>query len=200
MLASKLKKIAVTGGLASGKSTVCRFFKDLGAYVVSADEIVHQLLCLPSILGQQVVDIFGPEIIVNGQIDRSKIAKIAFREPTQLNSLEKLLHPAVRDEIEKQYQKATSNSLCPLFIAEIPLLFEKGDNHFDATIAVVADDELCVKRFEKSTGYSKIEFDKRMARQFSQKEKADHADFVILNDGNLTDLYSSVCDLFKKLT
>ncbi|MBA2729092.1 MAG: dephospho-CoA kinase [Parachlamydiaceae bacterium] len=200
MLVSHLKKIAVTGGLSCGKSTVCRIFKELGAYVVSADEVVHQLLSSPSVLSRQVVDLFGSDIIVNGQIDRSKIAKIAFRQATSLKSLEELLHPAVRDEIEMQYQLAASNPKYPLFIAEIPLLFETGaEKFYDATIAVVAQRDPCIQRFVKSTGQSKTEFDRRMARQLSQEEKAARANYVIVNDSNLTDLHSAVCDLFEKL-
>ncbi len=200
MLASHIKKIAVTGGLSCGKSTVCRLFKELGAYVVSADEVVHQLLSSSSALTQQVVELFGAEIIDNGQIDRSKIAKIVFRQPTKLKSLEELLHPAVRDEIEKQYQRTASNSKNSLFIVEIPLLFETGaEKFYDATIAVVADNEYCLQRFVKSTGQDEAEFKRRMARQLSQEEKAARADYVIVNNGNLTDLHSAVSSLFKKL-
>ena len=119
-----LRKIAITGGLSCGKSSVCRIFKELGAYVISADEVVHQLLSPTTNLGRQVISLLGADIVVDKQIDRSKIAKKVFKQPALLQSLENLLHPAVRDEIEKQYQQIANQPSPPLFVVEIPLLFE----------------------------------------------------------------------------
>lgn len=196
----KLKKIAVTGGLSCGKSSVCRIFKELGANVVSADEIVHQLLSPQVSFGQQVIELMGPEIIVEGQIDRSRIAKKVFNNRTLLNSLEKILHPAVNNEIEKIYQKALSKDKDKLFVAEIPLLFESDFGQYDAVIAVVAGYNTCKQRFENSTDSPHDEFDKRMARQLSPEEKAKKADFVIRNDGSLEELRQAVGALYKTLT
>ncbi len=88
----KLEKVAITGGLSCGKSSVCRYFKELGAYVISADEIVHQLLIPTNELGQEVIALLGKDIAVNGTIDRSMIAKKVFENKTLLLSLEKLIH------------------------------------------------------------------------------------------------------------
>jgi len=195
----KLNKVAVTGGLSCGKSSVCRIFKELGATVVSADEIVHQLLSPQVPDGQQVIKLLGSDIVVNGQIDRSRIAKKVFNDTTLLYSLEKILHPAVNDEIEKHYRNALSNDKSKLFVAEIPLLFESDFGQFDATIAVIADYNICKQRFEQSTGCEKDEFDKRMARQLSPEEKVQMADFVIHNNGSLEDLYLAVKTIYNKL-
>lgn len=194
-----LKKVAVTGGLSCGKSSVCRFFKELGASVVSADEIVHQLLSPEAPVGQKVIKLIGPDIVVKGQIDRSKIAKKVFNNSKLLRSLEKILHPAAVDEMEKQYQQAKVQGKTPLFVAEIPLLFEADMGSYDATIAVIADSEVCRQRFQKSTGYDKDEFNKRMARQLSPEEKAQRADFVIHNNGSIEDLRKAVIALYNKL-
>lgn len=196
----KLNKIAITGGLSCGKSSVCRIFKELGAYVVSADEIVHRLLLFDTNLGQQVIDLLGPEIVLNGQIDRSLIAKKVFNHPTLLQSLEKLLHPAVFQEIENQYQELKKSRSASLFVAEIPLLFEtSGESFFDKTIAVLADETTCRKRFKDSTGYSDKEFDQRMARQLPPLEKAKRATYVIQNHGTLIDLEHAVKEVYKKI-
>src|ERR1700733_7337913 len=128
----KLRKIAVTGGLSCGKSSVCRIFKELGATVVSADEIVHQLLSPQVSFGQQVIMLMGPDIVVKGQIDRSRIAKKVFNNRTLLNSLEKILHPAVNNEIENLYQTALAKHKDKIFVAEIPLLYESDFGQFDA--------------------------------------------------------------------
>lgn len=197
----RLRKVAVTGGLSCGKSSVCRFFKELGAHVVSADEIVHQLLIPTKTLGRQVIALLGKDIIVEGKIDRSIIAKKVFEDQALLRSLEKLVHPVVLNEIEKEYQQIENHGNTPLFIAEIPLLFEVGsERFFDATIAVWAEPETCIQRFMATTGYDENEYFKRMANQMPADEKAKRADYVINNSGNREQLQKAVVNLFSKLT
>lgn len=196
----KLVKIAVTGGLACGKSTVSHFFKELGAHVVSADEIVHQLLSPNTILGKQVIKLIGLDIVVNHQIDRARIASKVFNNPKLLSELESLLYPAVYEEMNKLYQQAQQDPQAKLFVAEVPLLFEAGfDYFFDAVVAVTADDNISQQRFQKSTGYDLEEYKKRATRQFNTTEKARRADFVIVNNGTLTELRKAVKQLFNQL-
>ncbi|MBA3603727.1 MAG: dephospho-CoA kinase [Parachlamydiaceae bacterium] len=196
-----MRKIAVTGTLSSGKSTVCQLFKELGAYVVSADEIVHQLLVSGTKIGQQVIDIFGDEILTNGQIDRSKIAKKAFRDPVLLQALEKLIHPQVRNQIEREYQCCTIATY-PLFVAEIPLLFETNwDVDYPVTIAVIAKPELCKQRHEKNKNISnESDYQQRSKRQLGADEKACKATYVIYNNGSLEMLRANVANIFELLT
>lgn len=197
----KLRKVAITGGLSCGKSSVCRFFKELGAYVVSADEIVHKVMSLNTPLGRQIIELLGEKIVRDGEIDRSVIAKIVFNDPNLLQSLEKLVHPVVQSEIEKQYQQASIQGNIPLFVAEIPLLFEgSGSHYFDATIAVWADPGTCRRRFNQTTGYGDEEFQRRMANQMTADEKAKRADYKIDNSGDLTATKRQVEALFKKLS
>lgn len=196
-----MKKVAITGGLSCGKTSVCRIFKELGAYVISADEIVHRLLSPNKDLGQQVIRLLGNDIIVDGKIDRTIIAQKVFNEKDLLQSLEKIIHPIVLSEIEKQYQQISDQGKTPLFIAEIPLLFEvESEKRFDITIAVWADSNVCKKRFTTATGYGSEEYEKRMANQMSAQEKARRADYVIKNSGNLKQMHQAVVDLFIKLT
>lgn len=196
----KLKKVAVTGGLSSGKSSVCNCFKELGAYVVSADEIVHQILSPETSVGQKVINLIGQDIVVEGQIDRSQIAKKVFDNPIMLKSLESLLHPAVHNEITRQYEEIEKNRAAPLFVAEVPLLFEaKMEVFFDHTIAVVADPKKCLDRFLAGKRVDRAEFEKRNARQLSMAIKEQKADFVIHNDGTLSDLKSQVKKIYNHL-
>jgi dephospho-CoA kinase len=196
----KLKKVAVTGGLSSGKSSVCRILNELGAYVVSADKIVHQLLSSDTNLGQKIVNLLGPKVVVNQKLDRSQIASIVFQDKVRLRALEELIHPAVYKEITSEYLKQQSlPQPPPLFVAEIPLLFEgKGRKDFDAVIAVVADPELCLNRFV-ANGYEQSSFYKRVERQLPQSEKARQADYVILNNGTLMDLKQKTIELFTEI-
>ncbi len=197
----KLKKVAITGGLSCGKSSVCRILKELGAYVVSADKIVHQLLSSDTNLGQEIVKLLGSDVLVNQKLDRSRIAHIVFHDLELLQALEKLVHPLVYGEIDKEYQRQKNLSQPPsLFIAEIPLLFESGGKRdYDYTVAVVSNLETCYKRFEQATGLGRAEFNNRMARQLSLFDKAVLADYVIMNNGTLSDLQQITKELYQKL-
>ena len=97
-----MKAVAITGGLSCGKSSVCYFLEKLGAYVVSSDTIVHQLLSADTSLAQEVIKLLGKKIVVDQKINRSLVAQTVFENPKQLKQLEKLLHPAVYREIDGQ--------------------------------------------------------------------------------------------------
>ena len=196
-----LRKIAITGGISCGKSTVCRILMELGAYVVSADEIVHQLLSPQTDVGQKVIKLLGDDILVDQKIDRSKVANIVFQAPNLLRALEKIIHPAIYEEIEKLYrQQSESRNKPPLFIAEIPLLFETNEEkNYDKTIAVIANKDICLKRFKESTKYNEKEFERRSSQQLSQLEKAERADYVIMNNTSLADLEQTTKELYQEI-
>lgn len=197
----KLRKVAVTGGLSSGKSSVCRFFRKFGAYVINADEIVHRLLSPETSLGQKIIQLIGDDIIINNQIDRSKIAQKVFNQPALLHSLEQYLHPEVREEIEKQYKEASLQKKGTLFVAEVPLLFEAGiEDFFDVVITVIAEPAICKKRFQMDKGNHDEEYEKRSKRQYRMEEKAQRADYVIVNNGSLQELEFATKKLMNIIT
>lgn len=198
----RLNKVAVTGGLSCGKSSVCRFLKELGAYVVNSDDIVHHLLSSDTNLIHEVVKLLGTDILVNQKIDRSLVAKKVFHDNRLLHSLEQILHPAVYDEINNEYEKQKVNNPQPsLFVAEVPLLFEsKGEANFNYTVAVLADPELCRNRFVQAKQYGLKDYDKRTDRQISLSDKAKLADYVIVNNGTLNDLKQKTLELYLTLT
>jgi dephospho-CoA kinase len=196
-----LQKVAVTGGLSCGKSSLCRFFGKLGAFTVSADEIVHRQLSSDTTLGQHIIRLIGSEIVLNHQINRSLIAKKVFENPALLHSLEELIHPEVRRELEQLYTEVSRQQLYPLFVAEIPLLFEVGGKKwfpYDLSVAVIADPQVCQERF-LAAGHSKEDYKQRIANQLSMQEKARRADFVIVNDGTLRQLYTQAKIIYNKL-
>jgi dephospho-CoA kinase len=195
----KLKKIAITGGLAAGKTTVCQLFKECGAYVVSADGIVHRLLSPSTRIGQQVIALLGSDILDGSEIDRKKVSEKVFPYPDKIQALERIIHPAVFDEIEKEYQRIKKEAKEKLFIAEVPLLYEAGSApQFDIVISVIADPLLCKHRFIQGQ-HTELEFKQRMARQFDQEAKAKFAHYNIFNNGPIEDLRAQVKALYEKL-
>lgn len=189
-----MKRIAVTGGLACGKTTVCQIFRDLGAYVVNADEIVHQLLTPQTAVGKEVIALFGEKVSTGTKIDRNKIALRVFREPEMLKKLEAIIHPAVRQEIEKQREKAMEQE--KLFIVEVPLLYEaKMDNDFDEVIVVAANEKNAEKRFDRSP----YEFKLRSEQQMKLEDKIAKAHHTIRNDGTVNELKAEVQKLYNQL-
>jgi dephospho-CoA kinase len=192
-----LKKIAVTGGIACGKTTVCQVFQELGAYVVSADQIAHQLLNSRHIF-EKVVALLGNEVVDAGTIDRKKVAAKVFYNPNLLQQLETLMHPAIFTSIDTEYERAQKKK-APLFVAEIPLLFETGnDEAFDETVVVLAPEKKCIERFSK-IGFNRGEYKARMKNRLPTsitKKKADH---IVQNSGSLEDLQIKAKKLFYKI-
>jgi len=195
----ELRKIAITGGLAAGKSTVCQFFKELGAYVVSADAIVHQLLSPNTDVGRRVIALLGSDILKGDAIDRKKVSEKVFSHPDKLHAIEKIIHPAVFDVIETKYQQIRTEKHYRLFVAEIPLLYEAAESaYFDTVITVVAAPALCKERFLREK-HSEDTFDARMQRQLDPKIKEKRADYILQNNGTLEELKAQVKALFNTL-
>lgn len=196
-----MKKVAITGSLASGKSLVCQVFAEQGAHVVDADKIVHQLLDPHTALGKKIIKLLGNDILVSGKIDRTRIAKKVFLNPMMLQSLEQLLHPHVYTAIENLYrQQLSSVPQPPLFAAEIPLLFETGgEKAFDVVIVVTAPAEACWERYQAATGHERIDFDHRRARMLDEGIKIKKADYVIENQGSIDDLRTKSKQLFSTI-
>ena len=195
-----MKKVAITGGLSSGKSIVCDILSQLGAYVVSADQIVHQVLLHDESVHQKIVDLLGFDVLSNHHLDRDKIAKKVFSNPEKLTSLEKIIHPSVFHEIQQQYEKHEHDPRYKLFVAEVPLLYEaQAENLFDVVVAVVAEDAFCKKRFMQKTGRSEEEYAARVDRQLSIEDKAKKADVVLTNNGSIEDLQKQINQWFPTI-
>lgn len=176
--------IAVTGPLASGKSTFVNALGDLGAETVSADEVVHDLLAGDGETIDTVARRFGEGVRGESGIDRKALGREVFGDAEALRDLEEILHPRVREETERR----AAASGADLFVAEIPLLFEGGSgDQFDYTVAVTTPDERR-RAWAEERGMGE---DQRRAiedRQLSGEEKARRADVVVENDGDLDKL------------
>ena len=176
--------IAVTGPLASGKSTFVEVLGDLGAETVSADEVVHDLLAEDEETIDTVTRRFGKGVHGDRGIDRKALGREVFGDAEALRDLENILHPRVREETERR----AADSGAGLFVAEIPLLFEGGrGEQFDYTVAVTTPDE---RRWAWAEERGMGEEQRRAIedRQLSGEEKARRADVVVENDGDLDKL------------
>ncbi len=191
-----LKKTAITGGLASGKSSATEIFKELGAYVVSADEIVHWHLSNNPELIKKVEEALGSDVVIEGRINRKAVAKKVFNNSDLLKSLEELIHPIVKKKIDEQFQQVAKQNKASLFIAEIPVLYEAAgwESDFDAVIVVDAPEELRRKR------YVGDDFDQRISCQIPLEKKVEIADFVMLNDQDIDHLKKQVENIYQVLT
>ncbi len=189
--------IGLTGGIGAGKSTALEALERAGAAVLSTDRVVHELYGSDEVLAA-VTERFGPEVAPNGVIDRGALAKRAFATPEDREWLEGLLWPRVGERMVA-WRSALSTSADPprAAVVEVPLLFESGmDGAFDATIAVIAGEELRAAR-AGSRGHEALA--ERSARQLSQEEKAHRATYTIVNDGTFEELESKLSALLEML-
>lgn len=188
--------IAVTGPLACGKSTFVRMLGDLGAETVSADGLVHDLLAGDSETVRAVAARFGDEVRGEAGIDRPALSGKVFGDPEALADLESILHPRVRAETGRR----ASASRAPVFVSEVPLLFEGGNTGvFDMTVAVATPGERR-RAWALDRGMGEERWRAIEARQLSSEEKARRADVVIENSGDLDTLWEKARGLMDRLT
>lgn len=186
----------MTGSLSSGKTTVCQFLRELGAYVVSADEVVHHLLASDTGIKEKIALTLGEDVLVHNQLDRERIAKKVFSDPAKLQFLETLLHPLVQNELCDRYEAVKNDPRYTFFVAEIPLLYETHmESLFDWVVVVTAKETTRKNRFHKRNKQETSLFAERMIRQWSCEEKAKRADFVITNNTDLANLKNEVAKI-----
>ncbi len=192
-----MKKVALTGNLGSGKSTVGRMFEKLGAVVVDADELIRTFYRREHPVYRKVVDAFGRSILnAEGDIDRKKLADLVFSDPEKLKLLEEITHSALYEELERIYARLPSDSL---ILVEASLFIEKGTHrNYDRTVVVYAPYEVCRRR-AIAKGFSEEDFERRWRRQMPPEEKVRYADFVIDNSGPLSETERQVRDVFEAL-
>ncbi len=174
-------KIGVTGGIGSGKSTVCKIFAQLGIPVYYADDAAKWLMQNDTALINSIQQLFGKDIYTKEQqLNRPKLAQIVFNDPTALKELEKLVHPAVHRH-SKQWFEQQKN--VPYTLKEAALIFESGSyKQLDAVITVFAPEALRIQRIQKRDKANVQQIKARMKQQLSDEEKIKLADYVIYND------------------
>ncbi|MCF7858353.1 MAG: dephospho-CoA kinase [Candidatus Cloacimonetes bacterium] len=180
--------IAVTGGIAAGKSVVSSWFEKHNLKVIYADKLGHELLRDNKILSQ-ISDLFGKEIIKDNEIDRKKLGKMIFNSEIKRKELNKLLHPKILEEIDELIKKSREKIL----LFEIALLFENNlEQAFDMTINVSADEKIKLRRIIKRDNITIRQAKKRIKTQMSDQDKKKISDINLMNNGSLEELYSEL--------
>ena len=189
--------MGLTGGLGAGKSEALRALSELGAATLSTDAVVHELLAGDE-LREIVTARLGDEVAPDGRLDRSLIAERVFGDEEARAWLEGELWPRVGGRMMEWKQEVDAQDPPPrAAVVEVPLLFESGmEAAFAATIAVVADEDV---RAERAGARSHAALSERSARQLSQEEKAERADFEVRNDGSLEELKETLSRVLARL-
>jgi dephospho-CoA kinase len=200
--------IGLTGGIGTGKSTVARIFESLGAVVIDADAIVHELQARGQPMLDEIVSEFGPEILTaDASLDREALGAMVFRDPDARERLNRLVHPKVGAEFGRRLQAAKEAGV-PVIVLDIPLLFESraagtggaSAMHFDTTVVVWVPRQTQIERQVARDGYAPDEAERRVEAQMPLDEKRALADEVIDNSGSLEATSQQVDELYARLT
>jgi dephospho-CoA kinase len=180
-------RVGLTGGVASGKSTVSAILADLGALVIDADELAREVVGRGTPGLERVVEAFGPGMLTEtGELDRPKLGAMVFGDEDKRRILEGIIHPLVRERSAELEAAAAPGDLV---VHDIPLLAEAGmAAAFDAVIVVDAPTEVQVARMLRDRGWTREEAESRIAAQASREDRLAIATYVIENTGSLDDL------------
>lgn len=196
--------IGLTGGIASGKSTVAFRLRERGAFVADADEVSREVMESRSVL-DEVRASFGDGVFFeDGTLDRRELARLAFSTAEGAAKLNAITHPAIAARL-LELARGAEEAGFPLVFADAALLIEAGfHNHCDGVWLVTANEETRLKRIMERDGSSREEAENRIARQLPDSEKIPFASYIIENDGSLEELLEKVdagfeSELFRKL-
>ncbi|MDW8433793.1 MAG: dephospho-CoA kinase [Aquificaceae bacterium] len=188
-------KIALTGNMCSGKSTLGRLFQKAGFRLFDADLIIRNFYEERTEVYYKVVEIFGKDILnEDGSLNRKKLANIVFKDSKKLSLLEDITHGALYKKLEEEFKNMPEDSIA---VVEASLLIEKGTyRNYHTTVLVYSTYELCKERALNS-GYTLEDFERRWKRQKPPEEKLKYANFVVDNTGSLEKLQRRAEELIK---
>ncbi|NMO95474.1 dephospho-CoA kinase [Paenibacillus lemnae] len=194
--------IGLTGGIATGKSTVSSMFLRKGALLVDADVIAREVMLPGHPVLAEVAAHFGSGILLpDGHLDRKRLGEIVFNEPQERLVLNGITHPAIRGEIKRQIEEHEQKSPDRLIVVDIPLLFESNlQALYDQTVLVYVPRTLQLDRLMKRDGLSLEQAESRVNSQMDIEEKKKLADVVIDNSGSLDDSQSQVDKLWNRMS
>lgn len=193
--------IGLTGGIASGKSTVAAMLRNANIPVIDADILARNVTTKGSVALAKIIAIFGETILAqDGSLDRQKLGKIVFADQRLLRRLESIIHPAIL-ELSKQELKALEIKGHAIVVYMAPLIFEQNLQSFlTKTILIIADKDIAKMRAVKRDTLSLEEIEQRMNAQLSDSEKSIKADYIIENNGTINELYKKLMIVWTKIT
>jgi dephospho-CoA kinase len=196
-------RVGLTGGIACGKSSIAAMLVKRGAHFLQADGLAHQVYSPGTATYDEVVRSFGREILSeDGTINRSKLANLVF--PGRIDELNAIVHPEVVKRQNSWMSEVERNDPHGVAVVEAALLIEAGaGKDFDKVIVVTCDFEQKVERFAQRTNVplpvARVEVERRSAAQFSDEEKARHADYIVDNSGSAEDAEEQVERIWREL-
>ena len=193
--------VGLTGGVATGKSTVATMFKQCGAVVIDADELARDVVKPGKAAWREIVNVFGT-IVLNPDrtLNRRALGAIVFNNRSKLRRLERILHPRVEREQARLTRQAARKNPDAIAIYDVPLLFEAGvDKRVDKIIVVTADRETQIARLKKRNGLSRAEAIRRISSQMPLAKKIQRADHVLNGTLSRPSLRRQVGQLFQHL-
>ena len=193
--------VGLTGGVATGKSTVAKMFKQYGAVVIDADELVREVVTPGKPAWREIVKTFGKAILnPDHTLNRRELGAVVFRNRTKLRQLERIIHPRVAREQARLTKQAAQNDPHAVVIYDVPLLFEVGiDKRVDKIIVVTADRETQIARLKQRNGLSRDEATRRIRSQMPLAKKIQRADHVLNGTFPRLSLRKQVSQLFSSL-
>ncbi len=194
-------RVGLTGGIASGKSVISGMLKDLGASILDADHIAHEVIRPHTPAHQEIVDHFGQEILLpDGSIDRPQLGRLVFEDAAKRALLERIVHPRVFSAEESAFRKVIEKNPQAVVIFEAALLIEtQANERMDKIIVVYADEETQIKRMIERDRLDVEEIKKRIAAQAPFSEKKPLADYIIDGTAPLSQVAQQIETIFQEL-
>ena len=195
-----MKLIGLTGGIATGKSSVAAMLSQLGARIIDADELAREIAHPGQEAWQEIVEAFGQEVLREDKsIDREKLRKIVFKDTTARNRLESITHPRIRSLAQQRMQQLAAEG-AKIVVYMAPLLFENQVHLWLRPVILVACDAATQKRrLQKRDGLNDEEIQQHLKAQMSLEEKRKLADFIIENNGSPDELKKQVQEVWRKI-
>ena len=186
--------LGLTGNPGAGKSVAAKYFEQYGAKVINADQTGHKLLRSDSPVFDELLDVFGCEILdSSGEIDRKKLGSIVFAAPEQLGRLNQIVHPQIQTELYGQVEAFRAGEEDGPLVIDAALIYEWNNApKFDGVIVIAASTDVRRKRFIEARGDAGQNFDQREAVQLPQEEKIKRADVVFWNEGPINELEQQI--------
>ncbi|WCF06850.1 dephospho-CoA kinase [Paenibacillus thiaminolyticus] len=186
--------IGLTGGIASGKSTVSRLLVERGALLVDADRIAREIVLPGSPALDQIADRFGADMLLpDGSLDRKRLGNVVFSDAAKRKALEEITHPAIRREMMTQMRRLEEEHPQSLVVVDVPLLYESGlTDRFEEIVVVYIPQAIQLERLMRRDGLTEAEASERLLSQWDIEKKRERADYVIDNSKGLEETRQQV--------